>query len=315
MKRKLDYYCFVGNSGYGSAARYYIEAISPDFDVQVIPIKPGKIRHQPRTDTVNAYHCVPNFYHRFKRYRPSIGFATFENIQIPNNWISLLNENDTVITPSQFNYRSFSRVLDAPISYIPHCLDLDKWHPDVDPIGKTKYFDFLFFGTTKARKNLDFVLEAFKQEFSTEKNVRLRIKTDTQQIPEEYLPRFIRGVDCLINASLGEGFGLPGLQAMAVGTPVITTNWSGCSDYANNETAWTISPVKFEKIHRLDGTSQYQGLYWPVYSAQHLRRRMRQVLEQKELRGKKVEEGIDLVQKSFGYDAIRALWRSQPVFA
>jgi glycosyltransferase involved in cell wall biosynthesis len=48
---------------------------------------------------------------------------------------------------------------------------------------------------------------------------------------EEELANLYRSVDVLCQPSRGEGFPTPLLEAMACGTPVITTSWSGGLDF------------------------------------------------------------------------------------
>ena len=45
-------------------------------------------------------------------------------------------------------------------------------------------------------------------------------------LPDEDLPGLIKGARAMVYPSLYEGFGLPPLEAMAVGTPVLTSNTS-----------------------------------------------------------------------------------------
>ena len=43
-------------------------------------------------------------------------------------------------------------------------------------------------------------------------------------VPQEQLPSIFQAADVYITTSLGEGFGLPVLEAMACGTPVVSSN-------------------------------------------------------------------------------------------
>ncbi len=58
---------------------------------------------------------------------------------------------------------------------------------------------------------------------------KLNLKKDvifTGYVPEEDLPAIYNAADLFVYPSLYEGFGLPPLEAMACGTPVITSNTS-----------------------------------------------------------------------------------------
>eukprot|EP01083_Nonionella_stella_P017973 50300_1 len=57
-----------------------------------------------------------------------------------------------------------------------------------------------------------------------------KIEIMTKQRTMKQLASLYATVNCLVQPSHGEGFGLPVLEAMAVGTPVIVTKWSGLRD-------------------------------------------------------------------------------------
>jgi len=60
-------------------------------------------------------------------------------------------------------------------------------------------------------------------------------------LPEEELPWWYRAAECFVYPSLYEGFGLPVLEAMACGTPVITSSVSSLPEVAGNA-AITVDP-------------------------------------------------------------------------
>ncbi|MBF2005336.1 MAG: glycosyltransferase family 4 protein [Chlorogloeopsis fritschii C42_A2020_084] len=66
-------------------------------------------------------------------------------------------------------------------------------------------------------------------------------------VPDRELPKIISGAIALVFPSLWEGFGLPVLEAMACGTPVITSNLSSLPEVAG-DAAILINPYKVEEI-------------------------------------------------------------------
>lgn len=68
-------------------------------------------------------------------------------------------------------------------------------------------------------------------------------------IPEERLPALYRGALALILPSLYEGFGLPILEAMSCGTPVVTSNVTAMPEIAG-DAAFLVDPRSIEQISR-----------------------------------------------------------------
>jgi glycosyltransferase involved in cell wall biosynthesis len=67
------------------------------------------------------------------------------------------------------------------------------------------------------------------------------------QVPDEDLPSLYRGAAVLLFASLYEGFGLPLVEAMACGTPVITSNITSLPEIAG-EGALLVKPTCVSNI-------------------------------------------------------------------
>ncbi len=69
-----------------------------------------------------------------------------------------------------------------------------------------------------------------------------------EYVPEKHKPALYRGATAFIFPSLYEGFGLPVLEAMACGTPVITSNTSSLPSMVGNA-AILIDPLNISDIH------------------------------------------------------------------
>jgi glycosyltransferase involved in cell wall biosynthesis len=66
-------------------------------------------------------------------------------------------------------------------------------------------------------------------------------------VPEAELPALYRGAEALVFPSLYEGFGLPVLEAMACGTPVVTANTTATPEVAE-DAALLVDPTSVEQI-------------------------------------------------------------------
>ncbi|MBM3989570.1 MAG: glycosyltransferase family 4 protein [Planctomycetes bacterium] len=65
--------------------------------------------------------------------------------------------------------------------------------------------------------------------------------------PEADLPRLYAQADCLLFASLNEGFGLPPLEAMACGTPVVSSCVTSLPEVCG-DAAFLVEPTDHERI-------------------------------------------------------------------
>jgi glycosyltransferase involved in cell wall biosynthesis len=134
-----------------------------------------------------------------------------------------------VITVSEFTRRELVELLGVPeekICVVPNGV-ADAFRRD----GPREDGDYaLAVGTIEPRKNLPRIEEAARLA-----GVELRIVGERGwggadasngwlgRVPDERLAALYRGARCLVYASLYEGFGLPVVEAMACGTPVVTS--------------------------------------------------------------------------------------------
>ncbi len=126
----------------------------------------------------------------------------------------------------------------------------------------------LFVGTLQPRKNLDKLIEAFSQ--LKDRNLKLVIvgkkgwlyeeifaqvkKMDLEKrviftgyVPDEDLPVFYQKAKCFVLVSLYEGFGLPVLEAMAHGCPVVVSNVSSLPEVVG-DAGILVDPKKTKEI-------------------------------------------------------------------
>ena len=297
------------------------------------------VKKEDDHDRILIYHCIPTIQKRIKGYKKTIGFATYETYQPPEIWMDILNKNDAIITPSKFNYKIFSHMqIKKPLYYIPHCLDMDVYNKDVLPLYEYDKYTFLFMGRFKEIKGYKQLIEAWLKEFKSDDNVQLVIKTDRVEKAKSYvenvkkqiginkgfapilfenkvfdeidLPKYLKSVDCLVSSTKGEGFGLPGLQCMSLGIPVIVTNFSGCQDYANSSTATLLEPNGFVFRNNMDNIPQFRNKKWAFLEVNKIQKAMRYVLNnQKQIKIKSTWAYSD-VRNKFNYKIVGDLFKN-----
>lgn len=124
----------------------------------------------------------------------------------------------------------------------------------------------LFLGSLEPRKNLPALLSVWERINKAHKEVWLVIAGDAGKvfnnvsfpyhseqtcflgyIPEEHLPGLYSSATLFILPSLDEGFGLPALEAMACGTPVITST-AGALPEVVGDAALQVNPFCMDEI-------------------------------------------------------------------
>src|SRR3989344_766333 len=150
------------------------------------------------------------------------------------------------------------------------CLAADKITVDPQPIVELEDKPFiLYVGRPQPHKNLDRLLEAFAILRQSNPNLRLvlagkkdmlyrRLEKQTKQngiknviftgfVSEEQLRWLYEQTTAYVFPSLSEGFGLPGLEAMVHGAPVVSSN-ATCLPEVYKDAAVYFDPTNIQEI-------------------------------------------------------------------
>jgi glycosyltransferase involved in cell wall biosynthesis len=165
-----------------------------------------------------------------------------------------------VIAVSEFTRRELVELLDVPpekIRVIPNAVG-----PPFEPAGPVEGGDYvLAVSTLEPRKNFPRLVEAFRRaELNGCKLVVAggRGWGDVQlddgvrwlgEVGDEALARLYRGARCVAYVSLYEGFGLPVLEAMACGAPVVAASSDVTREVAD-DAAVLVDPLDPDAIAR-----------------------------------------------------------------
>lgn len=227
-----------------------------------------------------------------------VGFWAWELPSPPQSWKNAAKHIDSIWTPSRFSEQSLRRMFEMPIRVVPHVVEIPR-SARGRAGSKTGPFSILCMADSRSsltRKNPHGAIKAFQMAFGPDQeDVQLTVKVSgSTQYLDQIIDsvsawpniRFLRArltqsemaslfedTDLFLSLHRSEGFGLPMLEAMSYGIPVVATNWSGNTDYMTEENS---APVPFSLVQVKDDFGMYSDGVWaePDLSAAAERIRM-----------------------------------------
>jgi glycosyltransferase involved in cell wall biosynthesis len=335
-ERKLVFDTAIGfANGYGKSGMMIAEALGDEVDTYVmsnewIGYEDGHISPKLAKLIKKRLRTIDTWYLQYWpafNFRPiarrQVGYTMLECSRIPHTWVDAINRsNERTIVPCEYMKEVFYNCgVKTHIEVIPLGIT-----PELFPYverEKDDAFVFGIMGTLTFRKGPDILVKAFRKAFPAKKfpDVFLLIKTlplggmtggfmtkedlederimlNTEKLsPADLITEFFAKIDCFAFPTRGEGFGLPPMEAMATGLPVIATNFSGCADFMDKKYNY---PLDYKIVDVPNGTPggyppdlQVEGQQWAEPDMDHLIALMREVYNNREkaiAKGKKASK-------------------------
>jgi glycosyltransferase involved in cell wall biosynthesis len=213
---------------------------------------------------------------------------------------------------------SDSGVESSKLHKIPYSFDQDDLSRTADTglaLSNDRFY-FLYVYEATYRKGIDLLLDAYTSEFTADDKVTLILKLSfpgrkwlrekegvaklcemfpgknwltkengpnillvTDRYSKEQMDALYRRANLYISTDRANGWGMPCMEAMALGTPAATINWSGSTEFMDSTNSLLIAPE--EELEPVDPRLVepplylYQNQMWPrvrISSVQHVLR-------------------------------------------
>jgi len=235
-------------------------------------------------DAIKVYGMTSPMIYDWSRYK--LLFTMMETRRLHPDYVIRTNCADEVVVPSKWCYDVFKESgVTRPMSVVPLGVDTDIYYPGAEPIAFTKNlkpFIFLSVFGWSLRKGYDVLLKAYLEEFTSDEPVTLLISaryfgsTDESKkkvirddvarisstisnpkkpqvvlfgdvLSDQMMPRLYASANCFVLITRGEGFGLPACEAAACKLPVITSRYSGHTDFCEDGNSYLVDVDRFAK--------------------------------------------------------------------
>ncbi|WP_322487301.1 glycosyltransferase [Chloroflexus sp.] len=236
-----------------------------------------------------------------------IGFTMLETDRLPASWVEQANFMDEVWTPTAWGREVFmaSGVV-KPVYVVPLGVDLTVFAPGPARRDLADRTVFLSVFEWSKRKGWDVLVAAYRAAFQPHDPVVLVLKIDyrapgnplrelaaalgdqappvavlyNQTFSPVRMAELYRSADCLVLPSRGEGWGMPVLEAMACGVPVIATAWSGPTAFLDETCGY---PLPIRSLTPTGAASiPYAGAQWAEPDVDALVELLRRVHRQRD---------------------------------
>ena len=290
--------------GKGTPVPFEEPANTDDYYLNVI--KSRRTKMPPPVSVVYGQGDV--FRKNVGKYR--VGYTMLEVDGFPAEWVRQANEMDEVWVPTQANRDAFVRSgLKRPVYVMPLGVSIDRFHPGV-PGRRNPRGEFVFLSSFEwgERKAPGLLLKVFNDTFRRQDPVVLVCKVNNRngglsirrevetlrlrsgggrivflfnkELPYAELPAFYGSGDCYISSSLGEGWDMPLMEAMACALPAIATDWGAHTEFIHPGVAYPLASRG--TIPAVALCPYYKGFSWANPDPDHLSALLRHVVENRD---------------------------------
>lgn len=198
---------------------------------------------------------------------PSFGFPFFELDRLEDHEVHHINYPDHLIVASKWAKKIVDKYRDGPTSVVPLGIDPNIFLPAQYEFNGDRPYTFLNVGKWEVRKGHDVLSTMFNKAFTPKDNVELWLLPGTKYFDKAAIHKWTRSymdtpmgmagkikifgwqpsvfdllkrADCGIFPARAEGWNLELLEMMAIGKPVIATNYSAHTEFCTPDNSFLV---------------------------------------------------------------------------
>ncbi len=272
--------------------------------------------------------------------RAIVQILPWEYGTLPRAWVDGIGAGgaDEIWTPTEYCRAMFLDAGIAPerVAVVPNGVDPERFSPDRAvapyPLETRTSFRFLFVGGMLPRKGVDVLLAAYRRAFARADDVALVVKlfgartfyqledggaalrafaadpaapelvVIDEELTDEDVVRLYRACDALAFPYRGEGFGLPMLEALACGLPVIATAGGAADAFLDDDVAYRVPARRAPLRGAMRGEVLAGEGWWLEPDVDALAETMRHVVAHRDEARAKGRRGAERARTAWTWD-------------
>ena len=276
-----------------------------------------------------------------------IGYWAWELPEFPDAWIQYAAAFDEIWCPSEFCRQAMAAKLPVPVTVMPHAIKVPEvvgskhtWRNRFQLPQEKFLFLFSFdLNSYSPRKNPEAVIDAYRKAFAEgtgdgadqvglvlkmhgkgySPEERNRLDQLKESLPNLYfvdeglsredLTGLQFACDCFVSLHRSEGFGLAVAEMMALGKPVISTNWSATSEFVDETMG---CPVDYRLVELESNVGPYtKGQVWADADTDDAARWMQKVVNDVAFCERISKKGEEHIASELSPEAIGQRYRNR----